>query len=56
MKNVNISNLGLGDKVQHKGLGLGTVIYCTEKPSVKVRFEKGCMTFTQQTAYNLFEA
>lgn len=57
MENVDISDTGLGDMVNHKTLGLGEVIKCTEKPSITVEFTNGGkMTFTQKTAYNLYPA
>lgn len=38
---VDISDLGLHDKVNHKKYGMGIVIKCTEKPSITVKFENG---------------
>lgn len=36
-----LENLGLGDKVNAKGYGVGEVVKVTEKPSVTVVFSQG---------------
>ncbi len=48
---VNISNVGLGDILTAPSLGKGKVIACTEKPSVRVDFDKaGKRWITQHSA------
>lgn len=37
----DISELELQDRVYHRAWGVGTVIRCTEKPSVTVKFGGG---------------
>ncbi len=36
---INISDLGLGDKITNPQWGIGTVTQCTEKPAVYVDFK-----------------
>ena len=56
-ESVDISNLGLGDKISHKTLGKGSIVKCTEKPSVTVKFENGQVkTFSKKEEEHLGES
>lgn len=51
---IDISDTGLNEVVVHKKYGQGTVIECSEKPSIKVRFSSGLVkVFTDKNATEL---
>ncbi len=48
---IDISNIGLGETVTSPKLGKGKVVACTEKPSIRVDFDKaGLRWLTQSSA------
>ena len=51
---IDISDIALGDYIEAPRLGFGPVVECTEKPSVRVKFDiAGLRWITQASAEKL---
>lgn len=52
---IDISIIGLGDMVSSPTLGTGRVVECTEKPSIRVDFNKAGLRWITEASAELLE-